>query len=101
MLQPRTIKIFAFLVFLCLLLMLVASLLPDSPLGAVLVAPLLSVFAMHKLGVPGLLEHDGLCGWGWCSPTVPGWLLAGALWLAAAWALAWVIGRLTDSLARR
>jgi hypothetical protein len=34
-------------------------------------------------GVPGLLEKDGLCGWGW---------------LGAAWVAAWALARL---LARR
>jgi hypothetical protein len=30
--------------------------------------PFISVYAIHSLGIPGLLQHDGACGWGWCAP---------------------------------
>ena len=101
MLKPRTLKILALIVVGYGLLALLATLFPDSPVGPVLAGPLLSVYAFHKLGIPGLLENDGLCGWGWCSPTVLGWLLAAAFWLATAWLLAWTIGSLTERLTRR
>ena len=101
MLKPRTLKVLALILVGFGLLALLALAFPDSPAGPLLVGPLLSVYAFHKLGVPGLLEHDGLCGWGWCSPTALGWLLAAAAWLAAAWLVAWGIGSLTARLARR
>lgn len=41
----------------------------DSPVGILLDFPYLSVYLFHSLGVPGLLEHTGACGWGWCNPT--------------------------------
>jgi hypothetical protein len=31
--------------------------------------PLLSIYLFHTLGIPGLLQHAGACGWGMCSPT--------------------------------
>ena len=101
MLTPRTLKVLALILVGCGLLALVATLFPESPVNLLLAAPLLSVYAFHKLGIPGLLEHDGLCGWGWCPPTLLGWLLAAVVWLAAAWVLAWGIGSLTRRLARR
>jgi hypothetical protein len=66
-----------------------------QPVSAVLVlVPLLSVHLFHRIGVPGLLEHDGMCGWGWCSPTPLGWAFLLLFWLGAAWLAAWGIARL-------
>jgi hypothetical protein len=96
MLKPRTLKCLALMLVGFGLLLLLAGIFPDSPAGIVLVGPILSVYVLHKLGVPGLLEHDGFCGWGWCSPTLLGWLVAAALWLAVAWLLAWCIQSLID-----
>lgn len=66
-------------------------------------APLLSIYIFHAVGVPGLLEHNGACGWAWCSPTVFGWLFLGLVWLAIAWLIAWgaarLIGRRRDDAA--
>ena len=41
----------------------------ESAAGVVLAISLLSVYVLHSADVPGLLEHNGLCGAGWCSPT--------------------------------
>jgi uncharacterized membrane protein (DUF2068 family) len=57
--------------------------------------PFLSIYLFHRLGIPGLLEHNGACGWGWCSPTAFGWLLLAVFWFAVAWAIAWALARLT------
>jgi hypothetical protein len=73
----------------------------DSPLGLLLIAPLLSVYLLHKLGVPGLLEHNGLCGWGWCDPTLFGWLFTAAFLLIGVWLIAWAIASLTSRLSTR
>lgn len=100
MLKPRTIKIFVLLVLAHGLLVLLATIVPGSPLDSALLAPLLVVYALHKVGVPGMLESDGLCGWGWCSPTGPGWLAVAVLSVATAWLVAWALGRLTDCLAK-
>ena len=66
----------------------------DSAAGLLLIVPSLSVYLFHKIGVPGLLEHNGLCGWGWCAPTLFGWVFVVAFWIALAWVLAWVIATL-------
>jgi hypothetical protein len=66
--------------------------------SAVLVTPLvLSLYVFHRLGVPGLLENDGLC-WSWCGPTAFGLVFLALFWLALAWLAAWALARL---LARR
>ena len=54
----------------------------------------LSVHIPHRLGIPGLLEHKGACGWGWCAPTVFGWIFLALFWLSIAWFFAWAIARL-------
>jgi hypothetical protein len=60
------------------------------------IVPLLSVHAFHRLGIPGLLEHGGYCGWGMCSPTAFGWGFLALFWMGAAWLAAWGIARLTS-----
>jgi hypothetical protein len=62
--------------------------------SAVLVMPVvLSLYVFHRLGVPGLLENDGLCGWGWCGPTAFGLVFLALFWLAVAWLAAWALAR--------
>ncbi len=98
MLKPRTLKFLAIMVGTYLLLMLSGIVWPayfDSFSSYLLLAQYLSVSLFHMLGVPRLLEHNGLCGWGWCSPTVFGWVFATAFWLLVAWGGAWVIAALT------
>lgn len=65
----------------------------DSPAGLLGLLPYLSVHVLHKIGIPGVLEHGGLCGWGWCAPTPLGMVLAAVLWLGLAWILAAVLAR--------
>ncbi len=60
----------------------------DTPVGVVLMLPFLSIYAAHALGIPGLLENQGACGWGWCAPSVFGWLFFAVLWLGLNWGLA-------------
>ena len=60
----------------------------ETPMGLVSVVPFLSIYLFHRLGIPGLLQNNGLCGWGWCSPTVPGWLFLIVFWLVVAWFIA-------------
>ena len=86
MLEPRTLKILVALLAACALLAFLAP-----PLVLV---PFLTPHFFHSLGVPGLLEHGGHCGWGWCSPSPLGWTLMAAVWLAIAWLAAWGLARL-------
>jgi hypothetical protein len=68
----------------------------DSPLGIVAALPFLSVYLFNLAGVPGLLEHNGACGWGWCAPTMFGWTFIVAFWLFVFWLAARLIESLTS-----
>ena len=63
----------------------------DTPVGLLAAIPFLSVYLFHSLGIPFLLEHNGACGWGWCAPTVFGYVFIVIFWLLMAWLLAWFI----------
>ncbi len=83
------------LIFVLILLVYGGLLLPalfvegylDSPIGVLLLLPYLSVYLLHQIGIPGLLQNGGMCGWGWCAPTLAGWLLVALVWLALLWLL--------------
>lgn len=95
--SPRPWKVFGVMVAAYALLLVLGTLFSETlgPVAVVLAAlPYFSVLLMHKAGLPGVLEHDGLCGWGWCAPTPLGWALAAVLWLVLAWGLAWAISAL-------
>jgi hypothetical protein len=93
----RTLKILGLLLAAYAALVLAGLLGPplESLSGQLLLVPFLSIYLFHRLGVPGLLEHDGYCGWGWCSPTPFGWTFLALFWAAVAWLVAWGIARLT------
>ncbi|MEH6626032.1 MAG: hypothetical protein V7739_06300 [Motiliproteus sp.] len=63
----------------------------NSPVAWLALLPMLSIYIFHRFGIPGLLEHNGLCGWGWCSPTLAGWILAVVFTLLVFWLLAWLM----------
>jgi hypothetical protein len=98
MFQPRTLKILATLLTGYALLAVPAYWGPsdlETMSGYVVIVPLLSIYIFHKLGIPGLLEHNGACGWGWCSPTAFGWAFLSLFWIGVAWLIAWGLARLT------
>jgi len=104
MFEPRTLKTLAVMLTVYGLLVLPSFVWPsyaDSPMHLLLLVPGLSIYLFHKAGIPGLLEHDGLCGWGWCSPTPFGWAFLVAFWLAVTWLLAWGIATLTLRMTKR
>jgi hypothetical protein len=70
----------------------------DSPLGIIVALPILSVYLFHSVGIPGLLQHNGACGWGWCDPTIFGWVFSISFWLLVIWLLARFISSLTHHL---
>ncbi len=99
MLRLRTLKILVAILGLYGLLLLPAVFWPsylDSPAGLLALGPFLSVYFFHHLGIPGLLEQNGACGWGWCSPTPVGWVFIVAFWLVLAWLIAWAVAALTS-----
>ncbi len=91
MFSCRTLKVFFLLLAGYCLLLAPAAFRPsylDSPLGLLLAGPYLCIYLFHGLGIPGLLQHDGHCGWGWCAPTSFGWFFLGAFWGAVVWLMA-------------
>ncbi|MDD2744293.1 MAG: hypothetical protein PHV02_18700 [Rhodocyclaceae bacterium] len=100
MFLPRTLKLFAAIVSVFFLLSLPALVWPaylDSPAGLMVAVPYLSIYLFHQVGIPGLLENNGLCGWGWCAPTAFGWGFLATFWLLIVWIFAWGL----SSLGRR
>jgi hypothetical protein len=72
----------------------------DSPFGLVAAFPVLSIYLFNMLGIPGLLENGGACGWGWCPPTLFGWIFMATVWLLLAWVVAWRIGLALPAVTR-
>jgi hypothetical protein len=68
----------------------------DTPFGLIAAIPLVSIYFFHSVGIPGLLKNGGSCGWGWCAPTVFGWIFLVIFWLAVAWVLARVMSGLRN-----
>jgi len=84
----RTLKVFAILLGVYGLAVLPGLFVPgylDSPIGVVVAIPYISIYLFDMVGIPGLLQHGGMCGWGWCAPTVFGWIFLGVVWLGLAW----------------
>lgn len=101
MLERRTFAILGALVAAYVLLAAPAYMGPAAlgEYSSLIVMPvILSLYVFDRLGMPGLLENDGLCGWGWCGPTAFGLLFLILFWLAIAWLAAWALARV---LARR
>jgi hypothetical protein len=69
----------------------------DSPFGFIAAFPVLSVYIFHNIGIPDLIQHNGACGWGWCAPTIFGWVFIILFWLIVLWILAWFINKLTNN----
>jgi len=58
--------------------------------------PPIPVYILNAMGVPGLLQNNGHCGWGWCAPTVFGYVTLATFWVAVAWLVARFISILTN-----
>jgi hypothetical protein len=98
MLRSRTLKILAALLTGYGLLIIPAFWGPsylEELSSYVAMVPLFSIYIFHKIGIPGLLEHGGACGWGWCAPTGFGWAFLALFWLGIAWLSAWGLACLT------
>jgi hypothetical protein len=104
MLTLLTLKIFALIVAMYALLVIPGFIWPpyfESPAGLLVLVPGLSVYFFNYVGVPGLLEHNGFCGWGMCSPTIFGMIFVVVFWVAAVWVAAWGAAVLTSRFAAR
>jgi hypothetical protein len=84
----------------CGLLLAVRAIAPPGSLEWLDYLPLagyLAVLLAHKVGVPGVLEHNGLCGWGMCDPAPFGWAIAAVFWFLTfallSWVFAWLLTR--------
>jgi hypothetical protein len=99
MFTRRTFTFFAAFLLIYLLLLLPGLVWPayyDSPLGLFAVLPYLSIYLFHGTGIPFLLQHNGACGWGWCAPTLFGWVFLLSFWMVLVWVCAAFIASLTD-----
>ena len=67
---------------------------PYAVLGLVQAIP---VYILDSMGIPGLLQNNGHCGWGWCGPTVFGYVVLVMFWVAIVWFIAWFISNLTSA----
>lgn len=99
MLKPRTLRILGLILATYVLLLAPGFFWPaylDSPVGVLLLVPMLSVYLFHGLGVPSLLQNNGMCGWGWCPPTWFGWTFLVLVWVMIAWSIARGVAGLTN-----
>lgn len=97
MFEPRTLKILAAILSGYAALSIPAWWGPsylETVSSYVLIVPILSIYLFHSLGIPGLLEHNGACGWGLCSPTPFGWIFLVLFWVGVAWLVAKGVARL-------
>ena len=79
-----------------LLLAVVSDKYLDTSLGGIYAVPFLSIYIFHNLGIPGLLHNNGACGWGWCTPTLWGWIFLILYWILFLWFIAWGIARFSN-----
>jgi hypothetical protein len=79
-----------------LLLAVVSDKYLDTSIGVIFTVPFLSIYIFHNLGIPGLLQNNGACGWGWCAPTLWGWALLIPFWILFLWLIAWRIAKFTN-----
>lgn len=99
MFRLRTLKFFVAFILAFALILLPAWIWPkylDSFAGVLVLVPYLSIYLFHKIGMPGLLQNNGACGWGWCAPTMFGWVFLYTFWLFVLWMLAWAVAGLTN-----
>lgn len=99
MFNRRTLKTASILLFIYFALWVPSIFWPsylDSPFGLIAAIPYLSIYLFHGIGIPGLLENNGACGWGWCTPTLWGWVFLFIFWTLVTWLLAYFIASLIN-----
>jgi hypothetical protein len=108
MFERRTIKVL-FLIAVAYAVLWVPYVVWQGSLPAYLTAPYavlglvhtIPVYILNGIGIPGLLQNNGYCGWGWCGPTVFGYVVLAAFWTVVAWLVAWLISNLTSTVKGR
>ncbi len=55
--------------------------------------PFFFVYIFSNIGIPGLLENNGHCGWGLCEPTFFGWSFIFVFWLFILWLVSWGLSK--------
>ena len=68
-----------------IVLCMVSTKVSSSPFGIVLLPLIFLAYVFHNLGIPGVLQNNGVCGWGWCMPTIAGYLLGSILLVPLLW----------------
>jgi hypothetical protein len=98
MFSHSTLKILIILIAIfggLLLLAVVSDEYLDTSIGVIFAVPFLSIYIFHNLGIPGLLQNNGACGWGWCAPTLWGWVFLILFWILFLWFIVWGIAKFT------
>jgi hypothetical protein len=101
LLKPLTLKVLALLIA-CLAALIAAGFaeipyLMDAG-GWLVIGLLLTLYLFNHIGIPGLLEHGGYCGWGTCDPTPFGFVFLAAFVLVSLWLLAWALASALDAV---
>jgi ribose/xylose/arabinose/galactoside ABC-type transport system permease subunit len=68
-----------------------------APYAVLGLAQAIPVYILNGIGIPGLLQNNGHCGWGWCGPTVFGYVVLVIFWVVVVWLIAWFISNLTSA----
>ncbi|MBK1875219.1 hypothetical protein FE848_18565 [Marinobacter sp. 1-3A] len=69
----------------------------SAPYALLGFAQAIPAYILNSVGISGLIQNDGYCGWGWCGPTVFGYVVLSAFWVLVAWFIAWLISNLTNA----
>lgn len=96
--STSVLRVYGLIVGVYAALLLVCRLTSESCFENLTALPLLSIYFLHYVGIPGLLDHDGLCGWGWCAPTIFGWAVFVAVGLLVTWVAAKGVAALAHKL---
>lgn len=51
--------------------------------------------------MPGMLQNNGMCGHGWCAPSVFGWVFAGVVSIAIVWGFIFVVDLFVSAVKAR
>ncbi|WP_147395002.1 hypothetical protein [Alginatibacterium sediminis] len=99
--KQTTLKVFLLILGIYFVLWLPVLLWPeylDTTLGFIVASPVLSIYLLSALGIPGLIQNAGACGWNFCAPSLLGWVFIVTLCLFICYLLATCISSLIRRL---